>query len=690
MSISKVYHAPNHVPTLPLFYGATPAPKGVYFKIFSRNASRVWLLLFKTASDEAPYKEYELTPEKHRVGDVWNIYVPRIKAGSFYVYRMESEADGPDGKFFDPDQWLLDPYAKAISGSARWGDTNGFIPGQQTKNGKSFPKCIVVDDHFEWGNDVFPNTPMDESIIYEMHTRGFTAHVSSGVKRPGTYAGLMSKLPYLKKLGITAIELLPMQEFNEMEYFIENGNRINLRNYWGYSTQGFFAPMGRYSVDGTRGDQVKEFKKLVKACHRAGIEVILDVVFNHTDEGNGGGPTWCFRGIDNAVYYIMDQRQRDHYQNYSGCGNTLNCNNVVVREFILDCLKYWHHVMHVDGFRFDLASILTRGTNGAPLSNPPLVEAITEDPALKSAKVIAEAWDAAGLYQVGSFPGKRWAEWNGKYRDDVRRFWKGDQGMLRSFVRRLIGSPDLYAKDGQTPQKSINFITCHDGFTMNDLVSYNGKHNEANCENNNDGENHNNSCNYGEEGPSLDPGINALRLKQSKNLLATLFLSQGVPMMLAGDEFMRTQQGSNNAYCQDNDISWIDWKMLSKHRELHRFVTKLIAFRKAHACLRKKAFLNDKWDADPDVRWYGPEGNFVEWDHGQCIACQLVATDKEDEDLFIVYNASTESRTFALPKTTYPWQLCISTQIHQPKWKFSSKSLKVEAQSINVLRSSLL
>jgi glycogen operon protein len=679
--------------TLPIPFGAHIVNKGVQFTIFSRHATRVWLMLFNNADSSHPAREIRLDPEEHRIGDIWHIFVPRVQAGQFYLYRMESDLPDPEGHYYDPQQWLLDPYAHAVTGPSRWGRSNGQPRGHHVKNGSAFPKCIVVDDTFDWSHDHFPNIPLRDSIIYEAHLRGFTNHSTSHTGNPGTYAGLIEKIPYLKKLGITTLELLPVHEFNEMEYHLENGTRKHLRNYWGYSTQNFFAPMGRYAASGVCGEQVREFKKLVRACHKAGIEVILDVVFNHTNEGNENGPTYSMRGIDNSVYYINDAKGL-HATNYTGCGNTVSCNHPVVQDFILDCLRYWHTVMHVDGFRFDLASIMTRNRHGDVLPHPPVIEHIAEDPLLAGAKLIAEAWDAAGLYQVGSFPHKRWSEWNGRYRDDIREFWNTPNRNLRAFVTRLIGSPDLYAHNGQTPQKSINFITCHDGFTLHDLVSYNSKHNEANGEENRDGENHNRSCNYGTEGPTSDHRINNIRLQQMKNMIATLLLSQGVPMLLAGDEFARTQQGNNNTYCQDNPLSWIDWTLLTRNHELYSFVRKMIVFRLTHPSLRRKNFLNDKWDSvkRPDVLWHGPEGHPVDWDHSKTIACQLPARKNEIEDLFIIFNAEEKPRTYVLPEHDgqAPWHLAISTQMRPPAWRTLQKTIKVGERSTNIFRASRL
>jgi isoamylase len=477
-------------------------------------------------------------------------------------------------------------------------------------------------------------------------------------------------------LGVTTLELLPIQEFNEMELYWENGPRRNLRNFWGYSTLAFFAPNGRFACANQRGEQVREFKEMVLAMHKAGIEVILDVVYNHTAEGGMGGQTYSFRGIDNSIYYMMEEGGK-HYKNYSGCGNTVNGNHPVVRDFILHSLRYWVLNLRVDGFRFDLATILARGRDGNLLANPPVIEQIAEDPVLRGVKIIAEAWDAAGAYQVGSFPSGRWSEWNGKFRDDVREFWKGYPGQMGTFATRLCGSPDLYDRPGQSPLKSVNYVTCHDGFTLADIVSYNDKHNLANCEDNRDGDNHNRSDNCGREGPTDDPAILARRRRRQKNFIATLFLAQGVPMLLGGDEFGRTQQGSNNAYCQDNEISWVDWSLLGRNRELLEFTRRAIAFRKKHPALWRTTFFRGKDKAGdfPDVRWYGPDGApQPDWEKGVAMACRIdgrrehTGSDRDDDDLFLIFNSGAEPVDFEFPpnESGRPWELAYSTQERAP------------------------
>ncbi len=680
----------------PVPLGAQVGRDGVQFTVFSRHATRVWLLLFDAPDADRPSREYELTPDRNRIGDLWHVYVADARPGQFYLYRMEGRAPAGRRNFFDPEQWLLDPYALAVAGAPRWGDTAWFRPGEYPKNGAHFPKGVVIRDEFDWSGDRTLRTPLHETVIYEAHLRGFTAHRSSGVRHRGTFAAFMEKLPYLRDLGVTAVELLPIQEFNEMEFFQENMGRRELRNLWGYSSVAFFAPNGRYAQGGVLGQQVREFKQLVLALHQAGLEVILDVVFNHTAEQSAAGPTYSFRGLDNDIYYLMDERPGD-YANYSGCGNTVNSNHPIVRNFIMDCLRYWVLHMRVDGFRFDLASVLTRGPDGRILPNPPIVEQIAEDPALRDAKILAEAWDAAGAYQVGVFPHERWCEWNGKYRDDVRRFWHGTPGQLGALATRLAGSSDLFSANDRTPLNSINFVTCHDGFTLADLVSYNAKHNESNGESNRDGETQNYSCNHGVEGPAHDPAVNALRLRQQKNFLLTLLVSQGVPMLLAGDEFGRTQHGNNNAYAQDNEIAWVDWSLRREQADLHAFVRRLIAFRRAHPALRRQAFLHGgPAHADPtaaaDVRWLGSNGGAPDWGNGSALGCLLrgdgvfTGVEMDDDHLLLLFNAGLAPVTFALPAAPgAPWRIEFATDDPPPALEHGALLLRLADRAAAVL-----
>ncbi len=680
---------------LPAPFGAHVHTDGVSFTLFSRHASRVWLMLFEEAHADQPDREIELSPDQHRIGDIWHIQVPEARAGQFYAYRLDGQSPEPVQFAYHPDQWVLDPYAQAVAGSPRWGEPLADEPGGFPSRGARFPKGVIVADDFDWQGDTPLGTPMSETIVYEAHLRGFTAHPGSRVRERGTYAGFMRKIPYLQKLGITAVEFMPIHEFDEMEYFHTNDRRQHLRNYWGYSTVNVFSPHGRYAHHGVQGQQVREFKTLVRALHQAGIEVILDVVYNHTAEGGGGGPVTSFRGIDPSIYYMIEP-DGIHYSNYTGCGNTVNCNHPVVRQFILDSLRHWVVRYHVDGFRFDLASIFSRGQNGEVLERPPLIEAIAEDPVLRDTKLIAEAWDAAGLYQVGSFPSPAWSEWNGRYRDDVRSFWRGGPGQLSAFATRLAGSGDLYDHTGQSPLKSINFITSHDGFTLADLVSYNEKHNEANGEENRDGDNHNHSFNYGVEGPTDDPAIQHIRKRQAKNFIATLMLSQGVPMMLAGDEFFRTQQGSNNAYCQDNEISWIDWTLLREHRDLFRFAQKMIAFRKSHPALRRNTFLTGcipEHDG-ADIIWLSAHGGEPNWDNDECFGCLLsgsarfTGADEDKDHLLLLFNAHPNPVAFAVPEPLgEAWYLAISTEEKAPKWQAGQSHIQLDGRSVTVLAS---
>ena len=643
-------------PGHPLPFGATFMGEYTQFSIFSRNATGVCLQFFKNAQDSSAESEIHLDPDYHRTGDVWHVAVRGVQPGSLYGYRMDGPYDPENGHRFNKHKLLVDPYAKAVTGNFNWtlSDARGYDINSPDKD-LSFcnidsaggaPKGIVMHDMFDWDRDRHPKIPLSDTIIYEMHVKGFTYHPSSHITQPGTFRGIIKKIPYLKSLGVTAVELMPIHEFDADELISQDpvtGDK--LKNFWGYSTINFFAPRSRYSSSGTFGQQVEEFKQMVKALHKENIEVILDVVFNHTAEGNEMGPTICFRGIDNSIYYMLENNR--YYKNYSGCGNAVNCNHPVVHSFIIDCLLYWVLEMHVDGFRFDLASVLGRDQDGNVLENPPILESISENPILRDTKIIAEAWDAAGLYQVGSFPGERWAEWNGKYRDDVRAFWRGDDGCVSKLATRISGSADLYEHAGKRPFHSINFITCHDGFTLNDLVSYNSKHNEANGEDSKDGTNDNYSYNYGIEGPTDDQGITSVRERQMKNFLLTLILSQGVPMLLAGDEFKRTQNGNNNAYCQDNPISWVNWEHAETNRSFLEFVKGLIQFRKAHPVFRRGHFFQGK-DLNNnglhDIKWMDEQLNQPDWNNSKIksIAVYLdgAVLDTPDNDFFVVLNAS--------------------------------------------------
>jgi isoamylase len=658
-------------PGKPLPMGAILVPGGVQFSVFSRHATEVQLLLYAQPQDADPMAEIRLSPRENRTGDIWHVQVSGIGAGTYYLYRAFGPYEPEEGHRFNPHKLLLDPYAKAVTGSFTWNlaDARGFDPGSPNgdlsfstaPDAAGMPKCIVVDDSFDWQGDRPLNRPLRFSVIYETHVRSLTRHPSSarlGVAHPGTFRGVMEMIPYLKELGVSALELLPVQEFDELE--IQRRNPLTgepLQNYWGYSTLSFFAPKGRYSSSGALGEQVTEFKEMVRELHRAEIEVILDIVFNHTSEGDETGPTLCFRGWDNSLFYILEEDKR-HYKNYSGCGNTLNCNHPIVRSLIIDCLRYWVMEMHVDGFRFDLGSVLGRDAQGRLLENPPVVERIAEDPVLRQTKIIAEAWDAAGAYQVGSFPGGRWAEWNDRFRDDVRAFWRGDPDTGSRLATRVAGSSDLYLRDGRKPFHSINFVTSHDGFTLNDLVSYSRKDNEANGEGNRDGNDHNLSASYGVEGPTDDPTIEGIRSRQVKNFLATLFLSLGTPMLLGGDELRRTQGGNNNAYCQNNEISWYDWSFLERNGGIHRFCREIIAFRKRHPAFLRPDFYSGTdrgHDSIPDISWFDRRGRPRDWNNRErTLAYRLdgskteIDADRDDNDFYLMYNAESRPRWFIL------------------------------------------
>lgn len=558
-------------------YGACVASNGVSFTINSHGATRCTLLLFKPQASK-PYARIPF-PDSYRIGDTYSMLVFDIKPDEFeYAFSFDGPYEPAKGLLFNEENVLLDPYSRAVTGQRKW--------GEKPEGGKDFEyRARVVKSSFDWGNIKQLEQPFEDLVIYETHVRGYTKDKSSGVSAPGTFAGLKDKIPYLKELGINAVELMPIFEFDEMESArVVDG--VQLYNYWGYNTVSFFAPNTSYAFNEEHNHEGDELKSLIKALKENGIEVILDVVFNHTAEGNEMGPCFSFKGIDNNVYYMLTPDA--HYYNFSGCGNVMNCNHPVVRSFIIDCLRHWAIEYRVDGFRFDLASILGRDQNGAPMANPPILESLAFDPVLGKMKLIAEAWDAGGLYQVGSFPSwNRWAEWNGRYRDDMRSFLKGDDGMAGNAITRITGSRDLYSPESRGHKASVNFMTCHDGFTLYDLYSYNEKHNEKNGWNNTDGDNNGHSWNCGAEGETDDPNVNGLRRRLIKNAFAALLCSRGPAMFFAGDEFCNTQFGNNNAYCQDNIISWLDWSRLEEFKEIHDFVRHMIQFRKEHPILRK-------------------------------------------------------------------------------------------------------
>ena len=620
----------------PLALGLTEAEGGVNLAVFSRHATAMTLLLFGP-DGAGPVAAIPLDPERHRTGDVWHARLQGDLRGLTYGLRAEGPSDPVGGHRFDAGRVLLDPYAPAVRAG---GEAGAPFLG------------LIADHRFDWGDDRPPRHPWRDTILYEAHLRGLTAHPSSGVAHPGTYRGLIEKIPYLRGLGVTAVELLPVQEFPDWERR-RGGTGERVRNYWGYNPVALFAPKAGYATD--PGQVLTEFKAMVRELHRAGIEVILDVVFNHTAEGDETGSTFSFRGLDNAIYYIL-AADRSRYVDFTGCGNTLNCNHPVVREMIVDCLRHWVARFHVDGFRFDLASILGRDPEGRLLADPPLLRRIAEDPVLRDVKLVAEAWDAGGAFQVGSFPGQRWAEWNCHFRDDVRRFWRGDPGLTGAFATRLAGSADLYRHGGESPLNSVNFVTSHDGFTLNDLVSYARKHNEANGEGNRDGPAENLSENNGVEGASDAPAIEAMRLRQIRNLLVTLLVSRGVPMLLGGDEFRRTQAGNSNAWCQDNETSWHDWTLAERNADLVRFVGHLIAFRKAHPVLAAARFYTEA-----EIAWTGPEGQTPDW-HGPENRLGCVITEAPASRLALLFNAGLDPCRFLLPPSpTDRWGAVIDT-----------------------------
>lgn len=634
----------------PLPFGASHVPGGINFSIYSKHAESCTLVLFENGAS-APLAEIPFPPE-FKLGDVFAMIVYDLDYENIeYGFRFDGPRDPLKGHLFDPRNICLDPYAKEIGGRDLW--------LQEPGTSELFPhRGRVPYEEFDWGHDRPLQLPEEDLVIYEMHVRGFTRHPSSNVKHPGTFSGLVEKIPYLQSLGVNCIELMPVFEFDEWENPRTNPmNGESLCNYWGYSTVGFFAPKSGYAASGHFGKQVAEFKEMIAAFHDAGMQVILDVVYNHTAEGGNGGPVISFKGIDNKTYYMLDPA--GGYSNYTGCGNTLNCNHPVVRDFVLESLRYWAAEFHIDGFRFDLASVLGRSTDGSPLANPPLLESLAHDPVLSHCDLIAEAWDAGGLYQVGSFPAYgRWSEWNGKFRDAARRFLKGDPGTVGEMVQRIMGSPDLYHNAGRRPQASVNFITCHDGFTLLDLFSYNEKHNLENGETNLDGTNDNNSWNCGVEGDTKDPEILALRLRQRKNAIALLFLSQGTPMLYMGDECGRTQRGNNNAYCHDAEWNWFDWSLPEQDTALLNFTRQMIALRKANPMLRRTEWLTGRDQVGsgyPDISWHGVLPWKPDWSiNSRSLAFMLCGKHCEKcggngDFLYAVFNSWHEPLTFSLP-----------------------------------------
>ncbi|NPA94389.1 MAG: glycogen debranching protein GlgX [Thermodesulfobacteria bacterium] len=644
--------------------GAVCTGSGANFCIFSRHATSMELLIYDSPQALSPLDTITLDPQENRDFYFWNIFVEGVKPGMAYTWK----ADGPDdtrvsGFRFNKNRQLLDPWARVIF--------DRFWQREEAKRNvlaqpirAIVPTCI---DDYDWEGVRMPEYPPQEAIIYEMHVRGFTRHPSSQVLHPGTFSAIVDKIPYLKKLGITHIEFLPIMAFDQQDV-PEGARKLGLTNYWGYSPHSFFALHPAYLVDPLNPACINEFRDMIKALHKAGIGVILDVVFNHTAEGGEDGPVINFKGLSNREFYHLDPTDRRKYRDFTGCGNTVNCNHPQVMFFIIECLEYWVKYFHIDGFRFDLASVLARGEDGNPMHHAPVIWSLEFSRALSKVHLIAEAWDAGGLYQVGGFPGYRWQEWNGMYRDTVRRFIRGDKGLVGEMATRISGSSDLYGPSGRAPFNSINFVTCHDGFTLMDLVSYERKHNEANGENNRDGSDINYSCNYGVEGPTNDKKILAIRHRQTKNFMATLLVSVGVPMILFGDEVLRTQRGNNNAWCQDNEISWFDWRLLERHHDMLRFTQKMIAFRKRHPSLMRKQFLTGQKLPGrdfPDIAWHGKRLYEPEWHdpESRFLGFTMSGVREGEEDFHVVLNMH-EDETFEveLPQISWGrWHLAVDT-----------------------------
>jgi isoamylase len=656
--------------------GATCERGGVNFSVFSAHATAVELLLYDSQDETAISRVIALDPAQHKTYYYWHAWVPDIGDGQRYGYRVHGPYEPERGMRFNPNKVLVDPYAMAVSDSGNWSRADAY---GLCDNAATACKSVVVElSGYDWEGDRPLQRPMHETVIYEVHVRGLTRHPSAGVRQPGTYAGLVEKIPYLQDLGITAVELLPVQQFDPQEV-----SRLNpltgepLTNYWGYAPVAWMSPHLGYGTSADARRTVDEFRDMVKALHRAGIEVILDVVFNHTAESDHNGPTISFRGLENVAYYMLQPDKR-YYHDFTGTGNTVSCNHSIVRRLILHCLQHWVHEFHIDGFRFDLASVLSRNEEGEPVKDSPILWSIESDPLLAGTKLIAEAWDAAGLYQLGGFTGDRWAEWNGRFRDDVRRFVRGDVGTVRDLAWRMTGSFDVFCqKPSYTSHQSINYVTCHDGFTLRDLVSYNCKHNEANGENNRDGVDESLSWNCGIEGPTDDAEIQALRQRQMKNLLTLLLCARGTPMMLGGDEMGRTQGGNNNAYCQDNEISWFNWEDLGESAGLHRFVRELIALRRRYPVLtldHALGFCPPESSLHENVTFHGVELHRPDWGHhSHSLAIQFHGDGVGGEDgagcaadIYIIANAYSEALEFALP-AQHPWRRLVDTMLDSPE-----------------------
>ncbi|QPK64801.1 glycogen debranching protein GlgX [Methylomonas sp. LL1] len=680
----------------PYPHGTQVSEEGVNFSISSRHATKVELWLFAEADSHQPFQIITLQKDKNHTFFSWHVFVKQLPVGTWYAWRI----DGPSltsesGLRFDREKLLLDPWARAVSDKL-WLRSAACLPGDNSHC--SMRAAVVEDNHYDWEGDTPLAIRSEKAIIYELHVGGFTRHPSAKVKHPGTFAGLIEKIPYLRELGITHVELLPIMAFDEQDVPPHTAE-LGLSNYWGYSTHSFFSPHPGYCVTPEQATHIREFRDLVKALHKAKIGVIMDVVFNHTSEAGAEGPVINFKGITGNSFYLTDKHDKRIFHDYTGCGNTVNANHPLVSNFIISCLEYWVREMHVDGFRFDLASALARGEDGHVMQDPPLVWGIELSEQLARTKLIAEAWDASGLYQVGSFPGYRWGEWNGMYRDAMRRFLRGDPGMTNEVATRLCGSSDLYESQGRLPISGINFITCHDGFTLNDLFSYNEKHNAANGENNRDGCNNNLSFNCGAEGPTQNSAILALRHKQAKNAFTILLLSHGVPMLLAGDEFLHSQQGNNNCYCQNNDLSWLNWADGKRNADVLRFVQQMIKLRKRHPSLMRRNFLTGAILPDrgmADITWHGLEPNHQpQWNNpeSRMLAFTLAGINENDADLHVIMNMSDHALKMQLPVIAErTWCLAVDTSMVSPQditpaelqKPLAKQSYAVESRSIVV------
>jgi isoamylase len=648
--------------------GATVTDEGVNFSVFSRHASSAELVLYESASSPEPFQIIRLNPKTNRSFFFWHVFVEALPVTTHYTWRVFGPNDtASTGLRFNPKKELIDPWATAVT-DVFWNRRRASDPNDESR---SSYRGVVAKSDYLWANERVCKRGLEGAVIYELHVGGFTRHPSAGVAHPGTFAGLIDKIPYLQELGITHVELLPAMAFDEQSVPDSVAVR-GLKNYWGYNTHSFFSPHPGYCITPELGTHAHEFRELVNTLHHAGIGVILDVVFNHTAEGGRDGPMINFKGFCNEIFYHLDPQNRSHYRDYTGCGNTVNCNHPLVTQFIVHCLEYWVEEMHVDGFRFDLASVFTRGEDGVPQANPSLPWRIEFSRPLTDVPMIAEAWDASGLYHVGSFPGMRWAEWNGRYRDVIRRFVRGDPGLVGEVASCIAGSSDLYADENRLPFHGINFITCHDGFTLHDLVSYNGKHNEANGEDNRDGCDNNLSWNCGEEGETDNPDVIALRRRQAKNLMSILLLSQGVPMILSGDEVLRTQNGNNNAWCQDNEISWFDWSLVEKNNDMLRFIKELIALRRRHPNLSRSEFLTGEevpGRSLSDIAWHGYRPEEPLWfdSSAQYLAYTLAGLSPHEEDLHVILNMSERTVEACLPEIPgRKWHLALDTSQSAP------------------------